>query len=175
MNFPTLQAAEEYLRGTLQDFYNQRGVLANRLTAIEKLKQVALGRNDQQGLGQLILMRENVKNLLHEQLNLEDRLEPFRSYFGVSIWKPPMLGALPLILAGSAVLLATALYLHYEKLQNQAKALDLVARGLMPADQAEAILNPSFFSMGGLGGSFSMVGIVLVGLVGVYFVMTARR
>jgi len=172
--FASLQSAEEFLRNKLQDFYNQRGVLAGRLTAIEKLKQAALAKNDQQALGQLIVMRESVKNLLTEQLNLEDRLEPFRSYFGVTIWRPT-LGALPIFLAAGAVAVATALYLHYEKLKNQATALDLIARGILPPDQADKILNPSFFSMGSLGGSFAQIGLFAIGGVVLYFFLTSRR
>jgi hypothetical protein len=168
MNFPNIATAEDYLKNTLQDFYNQRGVLTNRLTQIARLKDEAIKRDDQQTIGQLIVMRSGVLNLLQEQYDLETKLEPFRSYFGVRQWHP--LGALPLILAGGAVVLASSLYLYYEKLKNQAKALDMIAKGMLPASQAEAILNPSFLS--GVGGSFAQVGIVAgVGLLAFMYFM----
>jgi len=168
MTFPSLASAEEYLRGKLQDFYNQRGVLSGRLAAIVKLKESAFKQNNQQALGQLELLRSGVLALLREQLDMEDRLEPFRQYFGVTIWRPTNLGVLPVVLAVGAVAVATALYLYYEKLSNQGKALDLVARGLMSTEEADAILNPSFFS--GLGGSFASVGLLgIAGLLGLYF------
>ena len=174
MNFPSLQSAEDYLRGTIQDFYDQRGVLAGRLRAIVKLKEAAIKKNDQQALGQLILMRESVMALLREQVTMEERLEPYKDYFGnVVVGRPATLGLLPLVLAVGGVAVATALYLYYEKLKNQGKALDLIAKGLLPAEQADAILNPSFLS--GLGGSFSMVGIAIAGGLALVLFITNRR
>lgn len=172
MNFPSLAAAETYLKNTLQDFYNQRGVLTGRLTAIVKLKDAAIKADNQPAIGQLIVMREGVMNLLREHMALEERLEPFRTYFGVHQYNPA-LGVLPLVMAGGALAVATSLYLYYEKLKNQEKALDLVARGILPADQAEAILNPSFFS--GIGGSFAQVGMLIAGGLGLYLFFSLRR
>ncbi len=168
MNFPSLQAAEDYIKNTLQDFYNQRGVLTNRLTSIARLKEEAIKRGDQQTIGQLIVLRSGVLNLLQEQYDLETKLDPFRVYLGVKQWTP--LGVFPLVLAGGAAAVAASLYLYYEKLKNQEKALDMVAKGMLPADQAEAILNPGFFS--GVGGSFAQVGIFAgVGLLFFMYVM----
>lgn len=159
--FSSLQAAVDYLQNKLQDFYNQRGVLAGRLKSIQQLKDAALKTNNQQALGQLIVMREGVVALLREQLDLEDKLKPYADYFGVSTWRPLELGALPLILAGGAVVVAGLMYLHLSKLQNQAKALDMIAKGILPADQADSILNPGLFS-GGLG-QISSILMVAVG------------
>ena len=168
MNFPSLQAAEDYLRGTLQDFYNQRGILMGRLTQIKQLREEAIKRDDQQAIGQLIVLRSGVINLLNEQVQLELRLDPYRDYLGVKQWG--QLGFFPLVLAGGAAAVAASLYLYYEKLRNQAKALDMVAKGMLPADQAEAILNPGFFS--GIGGSFAQVGIFAgVGLLAFLYFM----
>lgn len=171
MNFPSLQSAEDYLKNTLQDFYNQRGVLTKRLTTIARLKEEAIKRGDQQTIGQLIVLRSGVVNLLNEQVQLELRLDPYRDYLGVKQWG--QLGVLPLVLAGGAVVLATSLYLYYEKLQNQAKALDMIAKGMLPASQAEAILNPGFFS--GIGGSFAQVGMLVAGGLGLYLFFSLRR
>lgn len=150
MNFPSLQSATEYIQGTLSNFFAQRGVLTGRLQAIQKLKDAAQKTGNQQALGQLIVMRAQTVDLLNEHFQLEDRLKPYAQYFGFSVPGPATLGALPLVLAGVAMALASALYLYYEKLQTQGKALDLIARGILPADQAESILNPGLFS-GGLG------------------------
>ncbi len=150
MNFPSLQAATDYIQEHLQEFYNQRGVLAGKLQAIQKLQAAAQAKNDQQAMGQLIVMRQNILTLLDEQIGLEDTLKPFADYFNVSIWRPVQLGILPLALAGIAIAVAGLMYLQYEKVQTQSKALDMIAKGLLPADQANDILNPSMFS-GGLG------------------------
>lgn len=172
MNFPSLASAEAYLRDKLQDFYNQRAVLQLRLRSIVQLKEAAIKKDDQQALGQLIVLRQGVLNLLQEHVEMENRLEPFRSYFGVSFSTAPSLGALPLILAGGAIAIATSLYLYYEKLQVQGKALEMVAKGLLPASQAEAILNPSFFS--GIGGSFAQVGMLAIGGIFLFLFLTRR-
>lgn len=171
MQFPSLQAAEDYLRNTLQDFYNQRGVLTNRLTQIARLKTEAVKRGDQQTIGQLIVLRSGVLQLLQEQYDLETTLDPYRYYLGVKQWTP--LGVFPLVLAGGAAAVAASLYLYYEKLKNQAKALDMVAKGMLPAEQAEAILNPSFLS--GIGGSFASVGLLAVGGVVLLLFLQSRR
>lgn len=150
MNFPSLSAAVDYLQTQLQAFYNQSGVLAGRLTMIHRLMESAKKAGNQQALGQLIVMRSGVNALILEQVALENKLQPYADYFGVRSWRPSTLGALPLILAGGAIAAASLIYLHYEKVKNQGKALELVAKGLLPASQVESILNPGLFS-GGLG------------------------
>jgi hypothetical protein len=134
------------------------------------LKEEAAKRNDQQALGQLIVLRQQVVGLLDEHFKLEDRLKPFAQYFGVQVWN---LGLVPVILAVAGVGVATVLYLYFEKLRNQGKALDLIAKGLLPASQAEEILNPSFF--GSLTGGFSMIGVLIAGGLGLFLFATSRR
>lgn len=161
MTFPSLQSATDYIQGKLSDFFAQRGILTGRLQAIQKLNAAAQATNNQQALGQLIVMRQQVVDLLNEYFLLEDQIKPYAQYFGFSTPGAQQLGALPLVLAGVAIALATSLYLYYEKMANQAKALDLVARGILPADQADAILNPGFFS--GIGGQVSTILMLAVG------------
>lgn len=144
MTFPTLDSASNYLKAKLQDFYNQTWVLRDRLRAIAALKIEAQKRNDQETLGKLILQTEHTKQLMMEQLALEQQLKPFADYFNITM----TLGALPVILAASAVGVASVLYLHFQKLQNQKTALDLIAKGMLPAAQAEAILSAPLFSFG---------------------------
>jgi hypothetical protein len=158
MNFPSLQSATDYLQSKLQDFYYQRTVLTDRLRKIQLLKDAAVKSNNQQALGQLIVLRQGVVDLLNEYFIMEDRIKPFAQYFGIT---NQQLGALPLVLAGVALAVAASLYLYYEKLDNQAKALDLVARGILPADQAESILNPGLFS--GAGGQITSIMMLAVG------------
>lgn len=148
--FTSLQSAVEYIQEKLTDFYNQRNVLTGRLKTIQQLKDAAVKTNNQQALGQLIVLRQQVVDLLNEHFLLQDKLKPFADYFGFSGWSAPQLGALPLVIAGAALTVGAALYVYYEKLKTQAKALDLIAKGILPADQAESILNPGLFS-GGLG------------------------
>lgn len=161
MVFSSLQSATDYIQSKLNDFFAQRAVLTNRLKAIAALSKAAQASNNQQGLGQLIVMRQQVVDLLNEYFLMEDKIKPYAQYFGYSTITPPQLGALPLVLAGVAVALATSLYLYYEKVQNQAKALDLIARGIVSPAEVDAILNPGFFS--GIGGQVSSILMLAVG------------
>lgn len=130
--------------------------------------QEAKKHNDQQALGQLIVLQSQTKDLFIEQLALEQRLMPFASYFSVQTH----LGAFPIVLAIAGVSVATALYLHFEKLKNQGKALDLVAKGFLTPAEAEAIISPPLFGFaGGLGLTMPLI---LAGGVGLYFVFGRR-
>lgn len=170
MNFPTVDSAIGYIKDSLQTFFNQSQVLKDRLGAIGKLKLEAQKRNDQEALGRLILMQEQVKTLFQEQLAIEDKLKPFADYFGVNM----ALGLFPVALAVAGVGLATLMFLHFEKLKNQAKALDLIAKGMLPPAEAEAILNPGFFS-GIIGGGVSSMFLPLAGLAALYLFLTTRK
>lgn len=173
MTFPSLQSAVDYLQNRVQDFYQQGSVLTERIKTIRRLKEAAMQTNNQQALGQLNVLQSGVVALLEEQLALERKLEPFAEYFGLLPAAPRVLGALPIVLAGSAIAVAVGLYLHFEKLQNQAKALELVAKGILPAAQADSILNPSFFS--GLSGSFASIGLFAIGGLFLFFFLTRRN
>lgn len=173
MTFPDIASAESYLHDKLQEFYNQTWVLRDRLRAIASLMDEASKRNNQQVMGQLIVLKTQVQQFMMDQLALEQQLQPFADYFGIS-YAPPApasLGILPIALAVGAVAVASLLYLHFEKLQNQAKALDLIAKGMLPADQANAILNPPLFSMAGMGAS----GLILAGVAGLVLWITLSR
>lgn len=163
MTFPSIASAEQFLKEKLQTFYGQSRVLRDRLLTIGQLMQEARKRNDQPALGQLIILQFQTKETFTEQLALEQRLAPFASYFGINTG----LGLLPLVLGVAAVSVATALYLHFEKMKNQAKALDLIAKGFLTPAEAEKILAPSFF--GGLGGAFTMPLVLIGGALLIFF------
>lgn len=170
MTFPTIESATSYIQGKLQDFYNQSGVLKSRLLAIGKLMQLAKASNDQEALGKLILAQTQAKDLMNEQLSLEDQLKPFADYFGVKT----TLGMIPLILLPIAAGVATLLYLHFEKIQNQKNALDLIAKGMISPDQAKAILEPGLLA-GIFGGGSSAIWLYLILGAAGYVYLTSRR
>lgn len=149
MIFPSIDSAMEYLKGNLQNFYNQSRVLKDRLMRIGSLINQATAKGDQQAIGHLILLQSQTKDTFNDQLALEQTLMPFAQYFNVNT----TLGAFPIIIAATAIGVAGMLYLHFEKLQNQAKALDLVAKGLLSPDQyTQSESAGSFFGSGGLTG-----------------------
>lgn len=167
MTFPSIDSAAEYVRSRLRDFYAQNAILKNQLIAVSKLVGQARRNNDQEALGRLIIAQEQAKQLYNEQQALEDKLAPFADYFGVK----PQLGVLPFVLAGVAVAAASMLYLHFEKIQNQTRALDLIAKGMLKPADAQAILNPSLFSVGGFGALLPL----LFGGGVLYFFLTGRK
>jgi hypothetical protein len=157
MNFPSLSDAEAYLKNKIQDFYNQNQVLHDRIVSIAKLKKAARERNDQGALGQLILMDSQARALQMEYLQLRETLAPFASFFNIQ------LGALPLLLAGGAIAAAGAMYLFYQKLDTQKKALDLVARGFLTPAEADALVNPSFLGSLASAGGIAFLPLILAG------------
>jgi hypothetical protein len=157
-----------YIREKLSSLYGQSRVLRDRLYSIGRLMQEAKKRSDQQALGQLILLQSQTKDLFNEQLALEQRLMPFASYFNVRT----DLGAFPILLAVSGVAVATTLYLHFEKLQNQGKALDLVAKGFLTPAEAEAIISPPLIGFGGAMG-FTLP-LLAAGGLGLFFLFGRR-
>lgn len=147
--FNSIFDAESYLKNKLQHFYDQGQVLNDRIIAIGRLLKIAREKNDQQALGQLTLLKSQAQELYMEHLQMRERFAPFGEYFNVRM----SLGFLPVVLAGTAISAAAALYLFFQKLETQKKALDLVAKGLMTPAEADAIVNPSFLgSLANVGG-----------------------
>lgn len=173
MTFPTIDSAVEYLQSKIQDFYGQRNVIKAQLKKIYDLQQLAHSTGDDAAYGQLTTQLAQATQLLNDQLNLEDQLKPWADYFGFTT-TPATLGILPIVLAGAAVGVAAMLYLHYEKIQQQQQALDMVAKGMLSADQAQAIVNPGILTTLIGSGSMSLM-LPLLGLGVLYFWLTSRR
>lgn len=166
MIFASVESALNYVKSRIRDFYAQSNVLKNRLIQVGALLREAKSRGAQEQIGQLIVLQSQTKDLLNEQLALEQKLVPFLSYFGFSA---PALGALPVILAASAVGVAGLLYVHFEKIQNQKKALDLVAQGFLTPSEAKGILESGgILGTGGLTGLTGNLGIIAVAGLAIY-------
>lgn len=141
----TVATAENYIRGQIQNFFDNSKVLRDRLMTIGKLTQAAKSKNDQDALGKLIVLQSQTKDAFNEQLRLEQQLMPFAQYFGVNV----TLGALPLVLGLAAVALAGAMYLQFEKVKTQGKALDMVSQGLLTPAEAAKITDSTLIGVGG--------------------------
>lgn len=157
MNFPTIDSAENYIKGMLQSFFDNSRVLRDRLMLIGKLMQTAKARNDQPALGKLITLQQQTKDAFNEQLRLEQQLTPFAQHFGVNV----TLGALPLVLGLAAIALAGAMYVQFEKVRTQGKALELVSQGLLTPSEAAKITDSSLI---GFGGGFGLAMPIVIGL-----------
>ena len=171
MTFPSIDSAIGYVESKLGEFYRQGDVLVARLRAVTKLIQQAKETNDQEAMGRLIVMQSQVKSLLQDQIQLEQTLKPFAQAFGVST---PQLGLFPLVLAGAAVGVASMLYLHFEKIQNQKTALDLIAKGMLKPSEAQAILEPGILA-GMFGGGLGSMWVYLLLGGGAYLYFTTKR
>lgn len=141
----TVATAENYIRGQIQNFFDNSKVLRDRLMTIGKLMQAAKAKNNQDALGKLIVLQAQTKDAFNEQLRLEQQLMPFAQYFGVNV----TLGALPLVLGLAAVALAGAMYLQFEKVKTQGKALDMVSQGLLTPAEAAKITDSTLIGVGG--------------------------
>lgn len=167
MTFPTPQSALDYLQSKITEFYRQSSVLVARLNEVSKLKAEAITRNDQETAGKLIVMHSQVRQLLDEQVQLEIKLQPFVQAFGFT-----GLSGVPLVLIPVAIGVASLLYVHFQKIQAQKQALDMIKAGMLSPSQAEGILSTGLDFSGMLGGLSGLLvpGAVLFGLY-IYFGM----
>lgn len=164
----TLASAENYIRGQIQAFFDNSKVLRDRLMTIGKLMQVAKSKRDQAALGKLITLQQQTKDAFSEQLRLEQQLMPFASHFGVNV----TLGALPLVLGLAAVALAGAMYLQFQKVSTQGKALEMVSQGLLTPAEAAKITDSTLI---GVGGGIGLAMPIVAGLGFLLFWMGAFK
>jgi len=169
MTFPTPQAALEYLQGKIGAFYQQSGVLAARLKEIADLKKQAIARNDQETAGKLIVMAAQTRQLLDDQVQLEIKLQPFVQAFGFT-----GLG-FPLVLIPVAIGVASLLYLHFQKIDSQRQALDLIKRGMLTPGEAEKLLDTGLGFGNLMGGTAGLILPWAALLVGVYLFVGFKK
>lgn len=168
MTFPTVASAETFIRSNLQAFYDNSRVLRDRLLSIGKLLQAAKQQNNQDALGKLIVLQSQTKEAFNEQLRIEQQLQPFADYFGVK----QTLNALPVVLGLAALAVAAAMYVQFEKVRTQGKALDLVAQGVLTPAEAAKITDSTLI---GVGGGIGLALPVVAGLGFLLFWMGAFR
>jgi hypothetical protein len=135
---------------------------------IGKLLQAAKQKNNQDALGRLIVLQSQTKEAFNEQLKIEQQLQPFADYFGVK----QTLNALPVVLGLAALAVAAAMYVQFEKVRTQGKALDLVSQGLLTPAEAAKITDSTLI---GVGGGIGLALPVVAGLGFLLFWMGAFR
>lgn len=168
MNFPSVDSAVAYIGSKIQAFFHNSQVLKDRLMKIGALIGKAKLKNDQEALGQLIVLQTQTKALFNEQLQIEQKLHPFVDYFNTHT----TLGAFPVILIGAAIGVAGLMYLQFERIQNDAKKLELVERKLLTG--AEAGFDAPFIGAGAAFG-FSMPLVIGAGVFLFMFLGMGRR
>ena len=170
MTFPTPQSAIDFIKNKIGEFYRQSAVLTAQLKAVGSLKQQAIKTGDQTAIGKLIVAQSQARDLLTDQINLEIKLQPFADAFGVKT-----LGLLPLILIPTAIGVASVLYLHFQKIANQRKALDMIAAGMLKPDEAKRILDTGLGFGELFGGSMGMLLPYVALAGGAYFFLFLKR
>lgn len=169
MTFPTPEIALDWLKDKLRDFYAQSGVLKDKLILTGQLMTKAKAKHDQAALGQLTAQQVQWKTLLTEQLALEQKIGPIAQYLGVSTG----LGLVPVVVALIAIPTAALVYTHFQKIQNQSKSLDLIAKGLLTPEEAKAIAAQPLIG-GGLLAGIGGMGLLAVALIGLFFLRPQR-
>jgi len=139
--FDSLTKAFAYIKQNWNKFWNMKQELNARLTTIDQAMTKAQASNDQASLGRLIVAKSQTLALLREYQDLTNKVNPLKSFLASS----NELGVLPIWLAAGAATIATTLYLFFQKVQNEGKALELIQQGILAPSEAKAI-----FSGGGI-------------------------
>lgn len=137
MVFDSITSAVKYIRDSWNKFTTAGHTLQARISSIQSLIDKAQKANDQTSLGKLIVAKSQAQASLREYETFIQKLGPFRSYF----ISENQLGILPVWIIASAGALATSLYLFFEKIKNEGKALELIEKGMLTAGQATSILS----------------------------------
>jgi len=153
MIFDSIAKAVTYIKDSYNKFVTTGHVLNARLASIHGLMEKAKKSNDQPALGKLIVAKAQAEASLREYEAFVSKLGPFRSYF----ISENQLGVFPVWIIAGAGALASSLYLFFEKIKNEGKALELIEKGMLSPSQASTIL-----SGGGLAATIGNVGSVIM-------------
>lgn len=138
MRFFSVDSAVAWIKGKLASF-DQIG-LQLREDLIKVGQLITQAKNKNKPVAPIRDLQIKIRKTLTDHINLENRLLPFREYFG--------LGALPVIIAAVAIPLAGILYLHFQKASNHRKSLELIERGMLTVGEAQALAKQPMFGFG---------------------------
>lgn len=139
--FDSVIKAVQFIRENWSKFFTLEQTLQSRLTSIDRSLASAKASNDQSSLGRLIVAKSQTYALMREYQDLKNKMNPFRSILSTS----NQLGVLPVWIAAGGITLATSLYLFFQKVQNEGKALELIQKGILAPSEAKAILSGGIF------------------------------
>lgn len=155
----TPASAERYLKSKVSVLFQKRKEIETSLGTLYALK-----RHHPDKAGELETRIQKFLGLLNEQTQLEERV---RALLPSSVTSG--LGFAPLVIGAAAVALASAVYLHLQKVNQQKQELDLIARGLATPEQIVKMQEAQ--TAGGLGGTLAsvkdiaVIGLTIYGLV----------
>lgn len=156
--FDSISKAIDYLKQSIRDMIGAKSTLLKRLDAIDATIKHCQYSGNQECIGKMIVAKAQTQALLREHESLMSKLGPFRSYFESTFG----LGIFPAFLVAGAIGLASSLYVFFEKVRNEGKALELIQQGYLKPDEAKSIL-----SGGGLADTLgSASNLILYGIIG---------
>lgn len=134
--FDSITKALTYLKQAIRDMVGAKTTLLKRLDAIEATIKHCQSSNNQECIGKMIVMKSQTQALLREHESLMQKLGPFRSYIESTFG----LGIFPAFIIAGAIGLASSLYIFFEKVRNEGKALELIQKGYLKPAEAKALL-----------------------------------
>ena len=162
MNFVSPQAAIDWIKTKMREFWGLEAKLTNQLAFAQDLVRKARAKNNSKKIAMAMNEVERIKKSLDRHRDLVSKLKPFAEYFGIG---PGQLGAIPIALALVAIPVAGLLWLHFQKVQAHKNVLEQLSEGLITPQEAAQLIPKGFFqeakeAITGIGGT---VGIVLIG------------
>lgn len=155
--FDSISKALAYLKQSISQMFTVKRTLDARLGRIQETIGRCVVSGNQECLGKMILLKAQTEANLREYESFMQKLGPFRTYFETNT-----IGVFPVFVVTGAVGLASALYLFFEKIKNEGKALDLIQTGMLKPSEAKAIL-----SGGGIADTLSNAStLLMVGIAG---------
>lgn len=163
--FDSITKAIDFLKQGVRDMTGVKSTLLKRLDAIEATIKHCRYSNNQECIGKMIVARAQTQALLREHESLMQKLGPFRSYIESTFG----LGVFPVFIVMGAAGLASTLYIFFEKVRNEGKALEMIQQGYLKPSEAKSIL-----SGGGLADTLgSASNLILYGIIGYALFMFA--
>lgn len=156
--FDSISKAIEYIKQAIRDMIGAKSTLLKRVDAINATIRHCQNSGNQECIGKMIVAKAQTEALLREHESLMQKLGPFRSYFESTFG----LGIFPVFIVAGAAGLASTLYIFFEKVRNEGKALELIQKGYLKPAEAKALLTGGGLSetLGGINN------LMLYGIVG---------
>jgi len=156
--FDSISKSIGYIKQAIRDMVGAKSTLLKRLDAIKATIKHCQYSGNQECIGKMIIAKAQTEALLREHESLMQKLGPFRNYFETTFG----LGVFPVFIVAGAAGLASTLYIFFEKVRNEGKALELIQKGYLKPAEAKALLTG-----GGLSETLGNVNqIILYGVIG---------
>lgn len=137
----SLTHAEEYLKRKVKTFFDLGTEFQTAFARLDAVKANAHAHNDQERMGNAIVLESQLQQLASAHRQWEDRMTEFAKAFHLTRFLPhtPQLGQLSIVLAAVAIPAAIFLYSHIKASELALKKLDLIEKGTLTPAQANAV------------------------------------